>query len=277
MYIFKRIQDLQNHLNRYKGPIGFVPTMGALHQGHISLMKKAKEENELCVCSIFVNPTQFNDKKDFDKYPITLETDIAQLIAAEVDVLFLPEVEEMYPLGTEDLKTYDIGYLDTVLDGKFRPGHFNGVCLIVHRLLEAVRPHVLYLGEKDFQQCLVIQQLISQLNLPIQVITCATLREANGLAMSSRNARLSANGKEKAGLIYKTLQSFKDRTSSSSFKSLHEESLRNLAAHEMEVEYLLLANANNLFILDEFEMNTPMVVLIACKFEGVRLIDNLRI
>ncbi|MBP6624445.1 MAG: pantoate--beta-alanine ligase [Chitinophagaceae bacterium] len=277
MYIFKKTQDLQNYLAKQKGSIGFVPTMGALHIGHLSLMEKAKKENTLCVCSIFVNPTQFNDKKDFEKYPITLESDIAQLIAAEVDVLFLPEVEEMYPLGTERLRTYDIGYLDTVLDGKFRPGHFNGVCLIVHRLLEAVKPQLLYLGEKDFQQCLVINQLVSQLNLPIQVITCPTYREKNGLAMSSRNARLSAKGKEAAGIIYQTLNSFKENKGAASFKVIYDQGLANLSDQGFDVEYLLLANSNNLLILDEFEENTPMVVLIACKFEGVRLIDNLRI
>lgn len=277
MYIFKRIPDLQNYLAKQNESIGFVPTMGALHKGHISLMEKAKNENSLCVCSIFVNPTQFNDKKDFDKYPITLETDIAQLIEAKVDVLFLPEVEEMYPSGTASLKSYDIGYLDTVLDGKFRPGHFNGVCLIVHRLLEAVRPNQLYLGEKDFQQCLVIKQLVNQLHLPIQVNTCPTYREANGLAMSSRNARLSVKGKDEAGVIYKTLLSFKDNKERNSFKELHDQGIANLSALGFDVEYLLLANASNLFILDEFELDTPMVVLIAAKYEGVRLIDNLRI
>jgi pantoate--beta-alanine ligase len=276
MFIVKKILELQKLL-RQKTSIGFVPTMGALHEGHISLIEKSKSENEITVCSIFINPTQFNNLTDLEKYPVTIEADIEKLIAAKTDVLFLPSVEEMYPHGMENIPIYDIGYLDTILDGKFRPGHFNGVSLIVHKLLNAVKPHKLYLGEKDFQQCLVIKRMIAMQNLQVEVITCPTLREADGLAKSSRNIRLSVEARAKASLIYNCLLSFKDSFNTTSFHQLQQNWIQKLTQNGFKPEYIILANADNLDILTEFNESKKMVVLIATFLDGVRLIDNYRI
>lgn len=277
MYIFTKIADLQQFLSSQLGSIGFVPTMGALHIGHLSLIEKSKSETNLTVCSIFVNPTQFNDKKDFDKYPNTIEADIEKLASVDTDVLFLPSVDEMYPNGTEKIKQYEIGYLDTVLDGKFRPGHFNGVCVVVHKLLDAVKPTHLFMGEKDFQQCLVVKRLLEIIESDIQLITCPTRREPNGLAMSSRNERLSKGGREKASAIHYVLKSMKSEQTKSNFADLESRFVQYLDSNSFETEYILLSDANTLELLSDFDPAKKMVVLIASKLEGVRLIDNLRI
>lgn len=276
MFIFKQIEDLQKYLKAHTA-IGFVPTMGALHEGHLSLIKHSKAENGLTVCSIFVNPTQFNDPKDFEKYPITIESDIELLHDAGCDVLFLPEVAEMYPDGIGAIRQYEIGFLDTVFDGKHRPGHFNGVCVIVHKLLDAVKPHRLYLGEKDFQQCLVIKQLVTTEQIPTEVITCPTLRTELGLAMSSRNARLSEMQREEAALIYRLLNGIKVRQKSFTFEELQRDALQQLTDAGFNTEYLMLANAETLEEMKEFDHQKKMVLLIASFFHGVRLIDNLRV
>lgn len=276
MFIFKQIKDLQNHLSNFDS-IGFVPTMGALHEGHLSLINQSKKENTLSVCSIFVNPTQFNNSNDFDKYPITIESDIEFLESVNCDVLFLPSVNEMYPDGIIDIKQYQIGYLDTILDGKFRPNHFNGVCVIVHKLLQAVQPQKLYLGEKDFQQCAVIKQLVKSENIPVEIVTCPTLRMPNGLAMSSRNKRLSDFGLSMASLIYKCLNDIKNEQFDHSFEILQSKNIDILSAKNFKTEYLLLANADTLEILQDFDHSKNMVLLIASFFEEVRLIDNLRL
>ena len=193
MIIYKRAGDLAIWLEKQRlarQTIGFVPTLGALHEGHISLIAISKQSTALTVCSIFVNPTQFNDPKDFQKYPITLEKDLPMLEKAGVDVLFLPEVAEMYPGGTKGLETYDLGSLETLLEGKFRPGHFQGVCQVMRRLLEMVRPDDLFMGSKDYQQCMVVQRLLTLMQLPATLHRCPIVREADGLAMSSRNRRL---------------------------------------------------------------------------------------
>jgi pantoate--beta-alanine ligase len=274
--IIKHIKELQIFLSKQEGTIGFAPTMGALHQGHISLIDASNKENQTTVCSIFVNPTQFNDKKDFDKYPVTLENDIKLLIDAGCDVLFLPTVEEMYPNGTVVTSTYEIGYLDTVLEGEFRPGHFNGVAMIVHKLLQAVMPTNLYMGEKDFQQCMVVKQLIAQFNLNVNLKTCATLREESGLAMSSRNMRLSDMGRQKAAAIYTCLSEIKAKQHDVTFEQLHAEANEHLIKVGFEPEYIKLANADNLNLLADFDFEHPMVVLITARLEGIRLIDNMR-
>ena len=212
MILFKKAADinsyLQQHINLGKS-IGFVPTMGALHQGHISLIGTSKIANGLTVCSIFVNPAQFNDAKDFNNYPSTIEKDIDALENAGCDVLFLPSVAEIYPSGTQNAKTYDLGYLETVLEGKYRPGHFQGVCLVVHRLLNIINANQLYLGQKDYQQCMVIKRLVELEEIKTNINICPTLRETSGLAMSSRNMRLSNKEKEHALKIFETLSYLK--------------------------------------------------------------------
>ena len=277
MYIFKKIKDLQDFLSRESGSLGFVPTMGALHQGHISLIARARKENVRVVCSIFINPTQFNDPVDFAKYPIRLASDIQQLSLAETDILFLPSIDEMYPEGLLSDSHFNIGYLDTVLEGAQRPGHFKGVCQIVDRLLFAVNPDKLYLGEKDYQQCLVIRKLLELSGRNTQLIICPTSRESNGLAMSSRNMRLSVSARDLAGLIFKCLQDINSNQNQVSFEELKEEKIKTLQANGFEIEYLLLANAETLQLLSEFTVSASMIVLIAVRKEGVRLIDNLRL
>lgn len=276
MLIFKTKADLQNALSSRTADLGFVPTMGALHQGHISLIQTAKACNKIVVCSIFVNPTQFNDKSDYDKYPITIDKDIELLTMAGTDILFLPNVSEMYPNGLDEKIEYPIGYLDTVLDGKFRPGHFNGVSQVVHKLLLATQPSHLYMGEKDFQQCLVVKQLIDQFSLPVTLVTCPTLREQDGLAMSSRNMRLTPEERSKASTIYECLNLIKENQNLTSFSKVQEQSIKRLNEKGFIPEYILLANAENLELLNDFDSSLNMVVLVAAKLGNVRLIDNMR-
>ena len=195
MIIYKESAALNIKLQKIKSEdqkIGFVPTMGALHAGHISLINDSREMGNTTVCSIFVNPTQFNDQKDFEKYPVDIEKDIYLLEKAGTEILFLPSVKEMYPEGLTTLYQYDLGFLETILEGFYRPGHFQGVCRIVHKLLNIVQPHHLFMGQKDYQQCMVIKRLITDYSINTQLNIVATERENSGLAMSSRNLRLSA-------------------------------------------------------------------------------------
>ena len=208
MIIFKHPKDLQSYIQNGAidpNSIGFVPTMGALHKGHISLIQTARVENSLVVASIFVNPTQFTDQLDFEKYPSTIESDILKLENSGCDILFLPSVADIYPNGITANQQYNLGHLDTILEGKYRPGHFQGVCQIVHLLLQIISPGKLYLGQKDYQQCLVIKKMISLLHIGTSVIICPTQREPDGLAMSSRNVRLTSIEREKATYIFKML------------------------------------------------------------------------
>jgi pantoate--beta-alanine ligase len=208
MILFKKSTDLINHLETQRNTgksIGFVPTMGALHKGHISLIRASKGQCELTVCSIFVNPTQFNDPKDFQKYPSTIEDDIFLLEKNGTDILFLPEVEEIYPKGTKELEHYVLGNLEAILEGQYRPGHFQGVCQVMNRLLKVVNPDLLIMGQKDYQQCKVIEKLLSLSGSKVKFQISPTLREADGLAMSSRNRLLNAAERKNAAAIYQAL------------------------------------------------------------------------
>ena len=216
MQIFVRSAALQGYLRDQKKAgksIGFVPTMGALHEGHLSLIKSSKTKSDITVVSLFVNPTQFNNSEDYRLYPIQPEKDKAMLESIGCDVVFMPSADEIYPHGTEKLTSYELGYLESVMEGKFRPGHFQGVCQVVNRLLEIVNPTFLFLGRKDFQQCKVIERLLSLTgkSQDMQLVICPTLREANGLAMSSRNMRLSPDQRNKAAMIYEELIYLKGR------------------------------------------------------------------
>src|ERR1700761_1849351 len=213
MLIFKHKADLLPWLREQKTAgrrIGFEPTMGALHNGHISLINISKGTVDLTVCSIFVNPTQFNDPKDFQKYPITIEQDLLLLEKAGADALFLPPVTELYPNGTTGLEHYDLGPLETVLEGEFRPGHFQGVAQVMQRLLDIVRPDHLFMGSKDYQQCMVVQRLLEIMGLPAVLHRCPIVREPDGLAMSSRNVRLTAEERVRALAIYQSLRIIKE-------------------------------------------------------------------
>lgn len=264
--------------NKNQQSIGFVPTMGALHKGHIALIEESKKQTSITVCSIFINPTQFNDKKDFEKYPVTIESDILQLEQAHCDILFLPSVEEIYPNGLSTLIQYNLGFLEEILEGKYRANHFQGVCNVVERLLRIVQPHTLFLGQKDYQQCRVIAQLIHlmQWQHTLKLVIVPTIREASGLAMSSRNSRLTADEKQKATVIYKALQFIQNNFTKQSFSSLQKEAstmLLNNGFHK--IDYISICNAENLQPTQTYSSSVKYIALIAAFIGNVRLIDNL--
>jgi len=277
MKIIHSIQELQTELARFRNKgkrIGFVPTMGALHAGHISLVENSTKANEVTVVSIFVNPTQFNDPDDLQKYPRTLEADCALLSAAGDVIVFAPEVKEMYP--QPDTRRFDYAPLDTVMEGRFRPGHFNGVCQIVSKLFDAVMPHRAYFGEKDFQQLAIIRKLVQSMQYPIDIVGCPIVREADGLAMSSRNTRLSAREREIALKISETL--FKSRT----FAEAHTLAgtlafvVDTIGAVEgLQLEYFEIVDGNTLQRISNWEEASFVVGCIAVWCGKVRLIDNI--
>ena len=280
MTLFKKAADLRKWHDTQKkkeNTVGFVPTMGALHTGHISLIETSKRANPVIISSIFVNPTQFNDPKDFEKYPVTLEKDIAMLEAANCDILFLPSVKEMYPDGLKQTDHYKLGNLETVLDGKFRPGHFQGVCMVVQRLLEIVKPDNLYLGQKDYQQCMVIKKLIELMGLgnKIKVNICPTLREADGLAMSSRNMRLNNDERKTAATIFRSLSWIKDNIEQGNLTALKSQAVKMLEEAGFRVDYVEIANATNLSLVNNWDGKQKLVTLVAAFINEVRLIDNM--
>lgn len=277
MIQFKQKDTLQKYLNeqRLQGKkIGFVPTMGALHEGHLSLLQTARKACDILVCSIFVNPTQFNDPKDFEKYPITLDTDIRLLLSAQTDILYLPAVAEMYPEGMSNLEQYPLDQLDQILEAAFRPGHFQGVCQVMNRLLSTVQPSLLFMGQKDFQQCKVVQRLLMITGIKTELITCPTIRESDGLAMSSRNRRLSPEAREKATGIYKCLEFVKAQLQPGSVESILKEAHSLLEKAGFQVEYVAIADANSLEIVKSWDGKQELVCVVAAFLDGVRLIDN---
>lgn len=282
MVIFKKVSDLQKFISLYgKGghDIGFVPTMGALHKGHISLIQKSKKENKLTLACIFVNPTQFNDPKDYEKYPVTIENDIELLEEAGCDLLFLPDVREIYPAGTRQERKYDLGYLETVLEGEFRPGHFQGVCMVIERLLTIIKPHQLYLGRKDYQQCMVIKKLTELIGLDkiVKVRICPTLREKDGLAMSSRNMRLNDEERKTATVIYKALQNIKETIRKGNTQTVTNNAKKLLSENGFNPDYVEIADAANLQLINDWDGERKIVALIAAFLNGVRLIDNMEL
>ncbi|MET0461539.1 MAG: pantoate--beta-alanine ligase [Chitinophagaceae bacterium] len=280
MILFKRATALRNHLEslRKQGrKIGFAPTMGALHDGHISLLQASKKENDISVVSIFVNPTQFNDPTDFEKYPITIEKDIRLLEEAGCDILFLPSVEEIYPDGQMLKKKYELGYLESLLEAKFRPAHFQGVCQVVHRLLKIVIPDNLYMGQKDYQQCMVVKKLleITGLENTVKLQISPTLREPGGLAMSSRNVRLSAEERAAAIAIFEALDGIRKGLKPGDTTSLKEQAFSALTEQGFRVDYVEIADANTLKPCEKWNGEDKLVALAAAFLGSVRLIDNL--
>jgi pantoate--beta-alanine ligase len=279
MILFKKITELDQYLSKAKKKslaVGFVPTMGALHQGHLSLIAASRTANNLTVVSIFVNPTQFNDPKDFEKYPVTLDSDISLLEAAGCDILFLPSVSEIYPGGTRHLPEYDLGYLETILEGKYRPGHFQGVCKVMHRLLTAVKPNNLYMGQKDYQQCMVVKRLLKIIDINTIIHPCPTLRESDGLAMSSRNMRLNADQRKLATAIHQMLIYIKDNYKKADIVFLQEYAIQYLKQKGFNpVDYVTIANAEDLSLISEWNGKDQLVVLVAAFLNEVRLIDNM--
>jgi pantoate--beta-alanine ligase len=280
MIIFKHHGELKKYLQiraSSKSSIGFVPTMGALHDGHLSLLKKCRNVCNISVCSIFVNPTQFNNQDDFKKYPKTTEKDILILEENGCDVLFLPDEKEIYPDKSKRKKHFDLGYLETILEGKFRPGHFQGVCQVVEKLLNIVEPDLLFLGQKDFQQCLVIKKLIELMQKNIQLIICPILREESGLAMSSRNLRLNSTERKTAAELHRTLVLIKNNFDGNNFLGLKNKAIKDLENKGFKVEYLELAKKNNLELVPDFKNKQELIILISAFLNDVRLIDNLLI
>lgn len=285
MVLFKKVAGLQQYLTSLKQKglkTGFAPTMGALHQGHLSLIESSRKVNAITVSSIFVNPAQFNDPKDFEKYPVTIEKDILMLETAGCDVLFLPSVEEIYPAGSPGKELYNLGYLETILEGKYRPGHFQGVCKVMDRLLDIVRPDNLYLGQKDYQQCMVITKLTELMGKKDSIITniCPTLRESDGLAMSSRNMRLNKEEREIAPGIYQTLTFIKKNLTKGSLRELKAKAFAKLVAQGFKPDYIEIADAATLQIINDpiaigWDGKQKLVALAATFLHEVRLIDNL--
>ncbi|MDU0809117.1 pantoate--beta-alanine ligase [Aquirufa regiilacus] len=253
---------LKSYLQNKGGSIGFVPTMGALHEGHLALIKAAKAQCEQVVCSIFVNPTQFNDPSDFEKYPKTLANDIKLLTETGCDIVYTPEVDDLYPSGMKNLPHYPLGRLEELLEGAHRPGHFQGVCVVVDRLLQAVQPSHLYMGQKDFQQIAIIRKMLEITKSNVNLIECPTVRESSGLAMSSRNSRLSAEQKTQALAIFQGFNS----PSAAAFESA-------LVANGFEtVDYV--ACCDPITLENKPWDERPCQILVAAFIGGVRLIDN---
>lgn len=278
MKVFDKTQDLRNFLAPFfnEKSIGFVPTMGALHAGHLSLIEASLKQNQMTIVSIFVNPTQFNNAEDLEKYPRNLQKDIDLIeeISSEI-VIFAPSVSDIYGENPKS-EEFDFGGIDTVMEGAHRPGHFNGVGTIVKKLFEITSANYAYFGEKDYQQLCIIQKLVEVLKLNIKIIPCPTLRESNGLAMSSRNLRLSPEMREKASFIYESLISVrkifaeKDAQQAKDFiKNLYENN------PDFTLEYFSIARQDNLQPVEKKEKDTQYRAFIAAYAEGVRLIDNI--
>ena len=268
--------ELRNVLNEVKKTsknIGFVPTMGALHTGHLRLIHRASEENDLVVVSIFVNPTQFNNKEDLLHYPRTIEKDLALLKENCSNYLvFNPEINEIYP-SDEQFKSIDLGHLDEVLEAKFRPGHFKGVVHVVHNLFHLVKPEKAYFGQKDFQQLAIIRYMTKAYGFPIDIVACDTLREPSGLAMSSRNMRLSEEQKVEALIIWETLKFIEANKSNLNPKDLKNRANDFFDKGSLKLEYLEIVHVENL--LEAEDWAEPTVCCIAAYCGEVRLIDNL--
>lgn len=276
MNIFKTKDILADFVasKREKGmSIGFVPTMGALHNGHISLVNASKADNQVTVCSIFVNPTQFNQKEDFDEYPRLIDDDIRLLEASGCDALFIPEVNEMYAPKSEVLN-YHFSHITHSLEGTFRPGHFDGVITIVKKLFDAVNPDNAYFGQKDFQQCMVIKELIRHFNLNINLKIIPTLRESDGLAMSSRNLRLSPSERKQAIAIYQACNFIKEHIKIYSAEELLSKA-KSFVNKELKLEYLELCDADTLEPVIDIANHNQVVALAAAWCGNVRLIDNM--
>lgn len=279
MKLIKTIAELNLVLaqaRKSKKKIGLVPTMGALHEGHLNLVKRALFKSDVVIVSIFVNPTQFNDQNDLYAYPRTLEKDIDRL--SEVSpalIVFHPEVEELY--GDQlKAKLFDFKHLDSIMEGAHRPGHFNGVATVIELLFKNTKPSIAFFGEKDYQQVLVVKQLIKQKRLGISIEVCPTIREVNGLARSSRNERLSSQARSKAAFIYEQLLWVKKRFSASSFERLRAAVLESFAAApDFELEYFEIAQVPELILTAKRKKNKKYRAFVAARIEGVRLIDSI--
>ena len=280
MKVFQKIVDLQNALftERKQGKqIGLVPTMGALHEGHASLVRRSVQENDVTVVSVFVNPNQFNDKNDLKNYPRTLDADCKLLDECGADYVFAPTVEDMYP--TPDTRQFEYPPVSTVMEGAHRPGHFNGVCQVVSRLFYIVKPHRAYFGEKDWQQIAVVKQMVRHLALPVKIVECDIVRDADGLAKSSRNTLLSPDERAIAPNIYKALKASLDYAKTHTVKETHDKVVSDINATEgLDVEYFSIVDGNTLQDVASWD-DSPYVVgciTVYCGKTPIRLIDHIK-
>lgn len=277
MIVVHTISDLQAVVSAKRlenKRVGFVPTMGALHQGHLSLVQESLNNGDVVVVSIFVNPTQFNNHSDLENYPRTLETDIKLLEAVGCGVVFSPSVEEVYP--EKDDRVFNFGSLETVMEGAHRPGHFNGVAQVVSRLFDMVQPDVAYFGEKDFQQLAIIQAMVKQLNYNLKIVPCGTVRENDGLAMSSRNVRLTEEQRIQAPSIYKIISDARTLKKSQSVVELKQWVIGEINKnHELECEYFEIVNSDTLQSVNSWSDTQNLRACVAVFAGDVRLIDNI--
>ena len=279
MKVLKSKKTLIDYVERQREmgkKIGFAPTMGALHQGHLSLYKAAKKENDEVISSIFVNPTQFNNPDDFQKYPKTLEKDIELLEKAGVDAVYVPNVEEMYPDGLNS-KKYDFDGLENEMEGKYRPGHFDGVGTIVEELFRQVQPHNAYFGEKDYQQLAIIKKMVEKTKLPVKIHGVPTLREEDGLAMSSRNVRLTETQRKEATIIYETLEKVKEWFKVISLEEIKQKVTDIFRNSNFELEYFVIADEETLKEANAIDENREYRAFIVAYAGDVRLIDNMHL
>ncbi len=280
MLLITKISDLRSCLSQvsYSGKSrGLVPTMGALHDGHISLISRSVSQNDITVCSIFVNPIQFNNATDLERYPRTLEQDCALLEKSGCDIVFAPSAEEMYKRSPE--LTMGFGALETVMEGAFRPGHFSGVGIVVSKLFNIVQPDKAYFGQKDFQQLAVIKQMVRDLSFPVEIVSCPILRDPDGLAMSSRNTRLSAEERVSAPQIYRVISDAanllrKDQDADQTRRFVTEQFA---ALPQFQLEYFEIADADTLQPVNNYDAFSATVLCIAAYLGGIRLIDNILI
>jgi pantoate--beta-alanine ligase len=278
MRIIQSATEMQAYvaaMKNEKHSIGFVPTMGALHQGHVTLAEMSVKTNDVSIVSIFVNPTQFNDKKDLDKYTRDLEGDAKKLSPSGIDVIFAPTVEDIYPHGTSIGNDIDLGGLDIYMEGPSRPGHFKGMAQVVKRLLDITTPDQLYMGQKDFQQFTIVAYFLKKLKIPTKLVVCPIIRETNGLAMSSRNERLSTSTRDAAGCIYKTLSLIKRYKNKKSVLELIKYGTQRLNHTPFEVEYISIVNGDTLDPILDIHKHKYVVCCTVVRAEGVRLLDNI--
>ncbi|GHA64150.1 pantoate--beta-alanine ligase [Pontibacter akesuensis] len=268
------IRERTNALRSSGKSIGFVPTMGALHEGHLQLLRASVQQNDVTVCSIFVNPTQFNNPDDYKLYPRTMEQDVALLQSTGCDILFAPVAADVYP--QQPLLQFSFGPLEAVMEGAHRPGHFNGVATIVSKLFHMVQPHRAYFGQKDLQQVAIVKQLVQALSFDVELVRFPTVREADGLAMSSRNKRLNPEQRQTSAVLYEALQQAKEKLGRQSLASIKAEAAAYLQSKgRVEVEYFEIADADTLQPLEQVAPGQEVALCIAAFVGPVRLIDNM--
>lgn len=276
-----RIKEIKAALTKErkrKKSIGFVPTMGALHEGHLSLIRQSVRENDVTVCSIFINPIQFNNPQDLVKYPRSVKEDLLMLQGEGCDYVFLPGVKEMYPEGEDLTPVCEFGQLDKVLEGKFRPGHFKGVSIVVKKLFDIIGPDNAYFGKKDYQQLMIIRFMVSKLGLPVKIKGCPIVREPDGLAMSSRNMQLTIGERKIAPQIYKVLCKVKEKAAHTSIREINRWAVKTLSSNTaFQVEYFEIVDSLSLIPLESWKKKENALACTAVYLGGVRLIDNIEL